>query len=428
MESAPVIIFIGLLVFLSHLFVSLFDRTRIPDVLYLILIGIVIGPLFHIVTPDDFGKLGNIFTTIALVVILFEGGLELSIESLRVSLRGTLVVTFVSYSIALILLTITILIITALPFLLSLFIAAVLAGPAPAVIIPMVRQLRLTDSTKTTLTLESSFGESLCIIVALAILESLKLNEIHVGRLVGNLLSSFVFALVIGTVGGYVWSILLHRIRQLRYAIFTTPSFLFILYGITDYLGFSGPIAALAFGITLGNVGIREIPWLVKRFNLTPLGHNETEKLFFGEIVFLIKTFFFVYLGLSVSFYDLPSIASAMLICGILLLARLTSVRVSASKKITPQEDAAVMGVMIPKGTAAAVLASMPLQMGLVEGIVIQNLIYSAVVISILITAVLIFLMEKPVSSVLVRFLFSNYKKSPEIVPSEGVSEPTRSN
>ncbi|MBI4548338.1 MAG: cation:proton antiporter [Ignavibacteriae bacterium] len=416
MEHAPVIIFVGLLVFLAHFFVVLFDRTRVPDVLYLILIGIVIGPLLHIVTPDDFGKLGNIFTTIALVVILFEGGLDLSIESLRVSLRGTLLVTFVSYSIALVLLTITILIITTLPFLLSLFIAAVLAGPAPAVVIPMVRQLRVSDSTKTTLTLESPFGEALCIIVSLAIIESLKLNEVHIGKLIGNLLSSFVFALIIGAAGGYFWSILLHRMRQLRFAIFTTPSFLFILFGITDFLGFSGPVSALAFGVTLGNVGLKEIPWLVKKFNLTPLVHNETEKLFFGEVVFLIKTFFFVYLGLSVRLSDLPSTANALLICCMLLLARLISVRISASKEITPQEDAAVMGVMIPKGTAAAVLASMPLQMAMEGGEFTQNLIYSVVVFSVLITALLIFLLEKPLSLILVNFLFSRYSKSKETV------------
>ena len=100
MEISPVLIFVGLLVFLSHLFVALFERTRVPDVLYLTLIGVVIGPVLHIVSPLDFGKVGHVFTTIALVVILFEGGLELSFEQLRVALRGTLAVTLASYLVA----------------------------------------------------------------------------------------------------------------------------------------------------------------------------------------------------------------------------------------------------------------------------------------------------------------------------------------
>ena len=85
MEHALVLVFIGLLVFLAHLFVALFERTRVPDVLYLILIGVIVGPVLGIVSPEDFGKVGGVFTTVALVVILFEAGLELSVESLRSS-------------------------------------------------------------------------------------------------------------------------------------------------------------------------------------------------------------------------------------------------------------------------------------------------------------------------------------------------------
>ena len=43
MELAPVIVFVGLLIFLAHFFVALFEKTRIPDVLYLIIIGLILG-------------------------------------------------------------------------------------------------------------------------------------------------------------------------------------------------------------------------------------------------------------------------------------------------------------------------------------------------------------------------------------------------
>ena len=183
MEFAPVIIFVGLLVFLAHLFTALFERTRLPDVLFLILIGVVIGPLLHIVSPEDFGKVGHVFTTIALVVILFEGGLELSIDHLMTSWRGTLVLTLVSYLAGWTLVTVTILWLVDMQFSLALFMGAVLAGPAPAVVIPLVRQLNLLPTARTTLTLEAPLGEALSIIVGLAILESVKFETIHVGNL-----------------------------------------------------------------------------------------------------------------------------------------------------------------------------------------------------------------------------------------------------
>ena len=406
--------FIGLLVFLSHLFVSLFERTRVPDVLYLILIGVAIGPIFHIVSPGDFGKVGHVFTTIALVVILFEGGLELSYEHLRSSLRSTLVITIASYTLAVVVLSIVTFHLMNLPFLISLFVAAVLAAPAPAVVIPLIRQLPMALSTKTTLTIESSLGEALGIVVALGVLEAIRFESVQVGYLIGKLLASFSMAFVIGGLGGFGWSLLLHRIRQLRFAIFTTPAFLLVLFGLTEFLGFSGPVCALTFGVTLANTGEIELPILTGKYNLSPLQHNETERAFFGEIVFLIKTFFFVYLGLSVAFLELGMLTLALALTGALVIVRILAVRISTQKDTTSRKDALFMGVIVPKGTAAAVLAAIPLQLQLMEGERIQNTIYTVVVLSIIASGFFLFLVERtPVERVLA-LAFSGYRDTDE--------------
>ncbi|HEY4612234.1 MAG TPA: cation:proton antiporter [Bacteroidota bacterium] len=412
METGYVFVIVGLLIFLAHFFVALFERTRIPDVLYLTLIGVIIGPLMQVVSPSDFGKLGPIFTTIALVVILFEGGLELSLASLRRSLKGTLLLTVLSYFLSLALIALVLLLFTNLLPRAALFVAAVLAGPAPSVVIPLVRQLRLSENSRTTLMLESPLGEALCIVVALGILETFKVEEIQLGHMVGKLLASFLFALIIGTAGGYIWSLLLDRMRTLRHAIFTTPSFVFIVFGIAEFLGYSGPVAALTFGITLGNIDVIKIPKLLKQYDLKPLRHNETEKLFFGEIVFVVKTFFFVYIGLSVQFSDPFSMGLAVSLCGVLLAGRLLAMRVAVDKNTTPIEDALSMSVMIPKGTAAAVLAGIPLQMEIAGGMLIQNLTYGVVIFSIILTAVLVFLLEKTSFAAANRWLFAGFPRS----------------
>ena len=44
-----IIAIIGLLIFAAHLFSSIFSKRRIPDVLFLIIIGLAIGPLTHLV-------------------------------------------------------------------------------------------------------------------------------------------------------------------------------------------------------------------------------------------------------------------------------------------------------------------------------------------------------------------------------------------
>jgi len=83
------ILVIGLLVFFAHFLSLQFSRTNIPDVLVLMLLGIVIGPLFGIVSPADFGKIGSLIATIALVVILFESGTSLDLNVLGKSLATT---------------------------------------------------------------------------------------------------------------------------------------------------------------------------------------------------------------------------------------------------------------------------------------------------------------------------------------------------
>ena len=49
---------VGGLAFLAHLFQFAFQRFRVPDTLWLIGIGLVVGPLTQWVQPQDFGIVG----------------------------------------------------------------------------------------------------------------------------------------------------------------------------------------------------------------------------------------------------------------------------------------------------------------------------------------------------------------------------------
>ena len=49
MDTALLILTLGTLVFAAHWFAEIFSKKRIPDVVLLMFIGIVIGPLLKIV-------------------------------------------------------------------------------------------------------------------------------------------------------------------------------------------------------------------------------------------------------------------------------------------------------------------------------------------------------------------------------------------
>jgi Na+:H+ antiporter len=411
-------LFMGALVFLAHLFVGIFQRTRVPDVFFLILIGFVIGPLLHLVTPQDFGKLGPIFQTVALVVILFEAGLEIRLENLQGALRDTVLITVGCYFGAWLLLTAGVHAFTSLSWPLCLFTGALLAGPSPSVLVPLAQQLGLRDKSKTTLTLESAIGEALCIVVSLAILDATHEQSVAPGRVLGSLISSFVLAIIIGAASGYLWSTLLNKVRKLQHAIFTTPSFLFMVYGLTEVLGFSGPVAVLAFSIMIENVEFIQHPWLKSKKYLEPLMLDNLDKLFFGEIVFLLKTFFFVFLGLSMGLFNFEGARIALLLLFILLLVRMLAVRLCVAKSTTTRRDAGLMAIMIPRGLTTAVLASAPLYRKMEDGLPVQNLVYTVILLSIVIVTLLIFILEKSsFGAIFRRLLFKDYL--PDDLPAE---------
>ena len=69
-DIAPVIVFVGILIFLAHIFTAVFSRTRVPDVLLLIIIGICVGPVLGLASPEHFGTVGPVLTTVTLIIIL----------------------------------------------------------------------------------------------------------------------------------------------------------------------------------------------------------------------------------------------------------------------------------------------------------------------------------------------------------------------
>ena len=391
---AIIVAIVGGLIFLAHLFSGIFSRTKIPSVLLLIIIGIALGPASGLVSPLDLGVVGPIFANITLVVILFQGGLSLKLSTLRSALGDAVKLAGASFFLTMIATAALAHWLVDLEWIPAFILGAIIASTSEAIVIPLVKQLKMGGKSQAILSLESSINDVLCIAITLALIEAYWLGKVQVGPITGNLVASFVVAIVFGFLGAFVWSILLNRIRTIPNAMFTTVAFAFALYGLVETLGFSGAIAALAFGITLGNVESIRFPTLKKPLADRPVGLNETERAFFSEASFLLITFFFIYLGISLKFTHTWLIVLGIVFTAIVFLLRIPAVRVSAGKSVAPRE-ASILAVMAPKGLAAAVLASIPAQQGLTGGELIRDLAYGIIFASIIATSVLVIMLER---------------------------------
>ncbi|MBS1989280.1 MAG: cation:proton antiporter [Cyanobacteria bacterium SZAS LIN-2] len=406
MESAVAIISVSAIIFLAHLFGGLFDKTRIPDVLPLVLIGVLMGPVFHMVSPHDFGGVGSVFTSIALIIILFDCGIDLDLGMLSKAVAPALRLGLLTFAIT----VATTVLLAGYALKLSpidgCILGCIAAAVSPPVVIPMLAKLSCSEHTRTTLILESTICEVLGIVSTLACVQIATAANVQPTVIVGGIIASFVLAAMIGVAAALLWSSVLKIIRRVENSIFCTPAFVCMVYATAELLGYSGPVAALVFGLVLGNVRdlkfLQKIPYLQNQ--AVTLTHQE--KTFFAALVFFLKSLFFVYVGLSMQFDDKYLVVAALVLTVWTMLVRLIITRCSLPKSLGIY-DLSISSVMVPKGLAAAVLASLVSQAGIASAPIIREVAFGVILFSISAVALMTFLIERGLATSFYNYIFA---------------------
>jgi NhaP-type Na+/H+ or K+/H+ antiporter len=397
-EIGLTIAIIGLLIFTAHLFSEIFSRKRIPDVLFLIIIGLLIGPVFHWISPESLGNAGSLFSGITLVTILFESGTQLRFSALKDSFRGALKLTALNFILSAIAVWLVAWLVLKIDPVVSMMLGCILGGTASAVVIPIVRQMHMSEKPAIMLILEAAIGNVFSIVLALALMQAIKSRHVEFGAILGDIFSSFILATVMGLFGAIFWALILDQVRNIKYSILTTPAFVFIIYGINEWMGFSGAIAALAFGIGLANIDGIYNAWLKKFIKKIPVNLNETERSLFSELVLLLKTFFFIYVGISIQLKSWEPIVIGLGISVLLFIIRIPAVRFAISKKEgIPEKEVVFMSALNPKGLTAAVLATQALIYipEMETAMFVRNIVFSVILFSIVINSILIPVIDK---------------------------------
>lgn len=395
----------GLFIFWGHYMNGVFERKSIPDVLGLMLLGLLLGPIFNLVDTTAFGKFGSIFSNLVLLFILFESGTDLKFSEVKTSLKAAAGITTIGFFFTWFTLAPLCYFVLNIPLLPSLFIGATLGGTSSAVVVGLVKKIKVTPKTATTLIMESAETDVFTLAVPLSILGLMITGQMQMSSVLSLFISSIVISLVIGIGGAFLWTFILGKFRGLKNTKFMTPAFLFILYGITEYLNFSGPLTALSFGVAIGNLDYFEPKILERIIPNQDIVLAKDEKDFFSEMVFLLRTFFFVYIGMNIKINDLFWLSWGAGFTGILFLVRIVAVKIVMHKN-TPVLDKGVISFMIPKGLGAAVIATLPLQQGHPYGTTIQAICFSIILFSTLYCSILFFLIKKEITLPLYRFIF----------------------
>jgi NhaP-type Na+/H+ or K+/H+ antiporter len=410
------IISLALMVFMAHMFAAVFVKTRLPDVLPLMLLGIIIGPVFKIVSPADFGMVDKVFTRVLLIVILFESGLGIKISQIRMTWTQSLRLTIICFAVMTAVISALARLALGLPSVYALALGCILASNSFAVIVPLISKLNISANIKTVLLSESTLGSVFSIAGAVTILQMAQTNAFSFGLIGAKIIYMLLLSFAAGAGAAIFWTMVLNRIRKLENSIFLTPAFVMIVYSVCEACGADGAVSAFIFGIIAGNIRI------IKRFkafrfiekltrDTASNAFNEVEKSFFGEIVFILRTFFFVYIGICMNIGNRRSMLYGLLFTAVIFITRAIVANLALARSVN-RLDAAAASAMAPKGLVTAVLASLAAQAGTAGAAALQSIVYSVILFSILFATMISFCIEKGYCAGAVAYLFRRHQET----------------
>lgn len=368
----------------------IFAKTGVPDVLWLMLAGIVIGPVMGLVSPEQLLTIGPYFGALTLVVVLFEGGSTLRLgEVAGVLPRATLiaVVGFVITVAALTVASMAAAWVGLLPaswtWLHGIILGSILGGSSSVVIMPALPKAKLAARLANLLTVESALTDVLCVVITVAAVNLAVSGSADPADAGFILLQSLGVGLGFGMLVGMAWLLFLRSMHSSPHAYPATLAILLVLYVVVDSLNGNAALAILAAAIVVGNA-----PTLAPSVGL----HHATS-LSAGvqgthtQVTFIIKSFFFTFIGAMLS-PPWGLVLVGAVFAGVIFLFRIPAVAMGTLGAGFSPAAKGMMGVSIPRGMAAGVLALLPHSQGIAGTGQLPVVIFASVLTSVLIFAV----------------------------------------
>lgn len=394
MDAYSSLLVAAIALFIGFVADHFFRRFKTPDVLILIIFGMALGPgALGLVDMDLASRISQVtpyVAAIALSIIMFQAGMGLHIRDVLTSFSRAMLQTVVAFIISLVATALICMAVLGWGPGEALLLASILGGTSGAIVIPLVCSLGVSARTRTVLTLESTITDVLVIASTMTLVAVMATGEANLGKAAVMILTAFLVSGFIGFVGGLLWLRILSRVAGQPFAYMITLAALLSVFAVAELAverTGGGAVAALIFGLTLKNSdefpqflrdGIREYTCDAKIVN------------FHDEITFLVRTFFFVYLGLVLSVISLNVIHILLGSCifTALVLGRYISAQLIGRYIAHLEKDQRALLFMMPRGLAAAVLASIPVSAGVVSTEV-GNLILGTTAVVILLSTVL---------------------------------------
>jgi len=380
--SAPILLLAAsVVIILGVLGEAFFKKTGIPDILFLMILGIIIGPVLGIIQPEAVLEIVPYFAAVALIIIMFDGGLNLHIGKVLKTAHFAIILVIVGFALS-------VGIVAGLAhyglgweWIDSILLGTIVGGSSSIIVFGLVQKIRISDDAKSMLSFESALTDIFAVIIAFVLFEAALSGEFSLDLLGVTIGKAILVGLVLGFGVGIPWMFVISKLKNAQHSYMLTIGMVFLLFFLATSFGESGALTALVFGLMLGK------KTYFSRLLKVKFPEDTIDNSLHNQVTFLVRAFFFVFVGLLASFAQLEYVIFGIVAAIAIYIGRIIitkSVLVRGFSKL----DKKVTSVMIPRGLAAAVLATFPLSMGLPNAEAYPQIIFFVIFTSVLITTI----------------------------------------
>jgi potassium/hydrogen antiporter len=371
----------------------LFERTGIPDAVWLIAVGAGLGPMSGIVQSADLQHAAPLLGAITIIIVLFNGGLALPFAQLAThAWKASKLATF-TFAASVVGVALVILVLARYGWIspawnwqLAVLTALILSGSSSVVVMATLGLAKVEDAVAQPLNVESALTDVFVVVGTGVMVDLLAARHFSASAPIIGMLQTFSVGLLCGVAAGLLLAIFIKLLARTAQAYVLLLALLLLLYVATGRLGGSPALAVLAAAIMLGNAG----PILLRlglstgdeRLELSGASHRLSE-----FSLFIVKSLFFTFIGAS-----LPASGHSLLFGAILglvlLVVRWPAVRLALADSTLTGPQKNVAWVALPRGLAAGVMALTPAAAGIPGADMLPEPIFAAIVATIILFAI----------------------------------------
>jgi cell volume regulation protein A len=263
----------------------------------------------------------------------------------------------------------------------ELLMGLIVGGTSPIVILAAIARAGVPPEAANLISLESALSDVLCIVGVSSVIGVFKSGILGDGPWL-DLLRSFGLGILVGVAGGLLWLLLLEWLKENEHAYPITLSALLLLYVVVESVGGSGALGVLSFAVVVGNAS-----HIGRSVNIDRnLRMHDDVRGFHSQMFFIIKSFFFTFVGAMLG-PPWGLAAAGAILAAVLLVARYPAAWLAMLNSSMQPRPRHIVFMSVPRGVAAGVLATLPLASGLPGMADLPTVVFACVVGTILLFA-----------------------------------------